>query len=309
VSLLASAPSLPSLLASHWQRAWSLDLAVALSAGLYLSGVARVRRRWPLRRTLFFLAGIAFVLLALQSGLGAYDARMLTAHMVQHILLTMVAAPLLVLGAPATLASAALPARRRRALVSLLARAQPLCRPRICLAVFAVVILGAHLPAFFDAALRNPSLLALEQISFLAAGLFLWLPLTSDHASAPHRLGGLGRILYMLVAMVPEDLLGAFLTRANNVVYAPYAAAAHALGISAVINQQQAGAIMWVGSSCLMAAGGLYAAMIAMIAEEQRATEAMVASIATQRAGVQETATGPAAAPTVAEVAANGGSA
>ena len=128
----------------------------------------------------------------------------------------------------------------------------------MCLAVFAVVIVGFHLPPLFDAAVRHPLVHACEHAAFLTAGLFLWWPLSDGDPVPSHRLGSIGRIFYMLVAMVPEDLIGAYLNRANTVVYAPYAASAHALGISAVLNQQQAGAIMWVAGSCIMAAGGLY---------------------------------------------------
>ena len=84
----------------------------------------------------------------------------------------------------------------------------------------------------------------------------------------------------MLVAMVPEDLIGAYLNRANTVVYAPYAASAHALGISAVLNQQQAGAIMWVAGSCIIEAGGLYSAMAMMSLEERRSSATMTKMLA-----------------------------
>jgi cytochrome c oxidase assembly factor CtaG len=270
MSVSATAPSLPSLLVGDWQAAWWLDAVALLYAGAYLWGAAR-SRRWLLWRSLSFLLGVAVVLVALQSGLDAYDDRLLSAHMVQHILLLMLAPPLLLLGAPVTLALRALPVRHRRVLALMLARSRPLTSPGICLSVFFLVLLAAHVPAVFDATLSDPPLHAFEHLAFLAAGLLLWWPLSNADPVLRERLGGLGRVFYMLAAMVPEDLIGAYLNRANTVVYQPYAAAARALGISAVADQQQAGAIMWVASSCIMAAGGLWAAMSAMSAEERRA--------------------------------------
>ncbi len=281
MSLLAAAPSLLSLPLRAWEPAWGLDFAVAVYVGLYVWGVARVgARRWPAARSAAFVAGVAVVLVALQSGLDAYDERLLSAHMLQHVLLLMVAPPLLLLGAPVLLALRALPPAQRPGLAALLARARKFARPLVCLAVFTVVVVGFHLPPLFDAAVRHPLLHACEHAAFLTAGLFLWWPLSDADPVPSQRLGSLGRIFYMLVAMVPEDLIGAYLNRANTVVYAPYAASAHALGISAVLNQQQAGAIMWVGSSCIMAAGGLYSAMAMMAVEERRSSAAMTKMLA-----------------------------
>lgn len=281
MSLLAAAPSLLSLPLRAWEPAWGLDFAAAVYVGLYLWGVARVgARRWPATRTAAFVAGVAVVLVALQSGLDAYDDRLLSAHMLQHVLLLMVAPPLLLLGAPVLLALRALPPAQRPALAALLARARKLTRPPVCLAVFTAAVVGFHLPPLFDAAVRHPLVHACEHAAFLTAGLFLWWPLSDADPVPSQRLGSLGRIFYMLAAMVPEDLIGAYLNRANTVVYAPYAASAHALGISAVLNQQQAGAIMWVGSSCIMAAGGLCSAMAMMALEERRSSAAMTRLLA-----------------------------
>jgi putative copper resistance protein D len=281
VSLLASAPSLLSLPLRAWQPAWGLDLTAVVCVGLYLWGVARVgARRWRAARTAAFVAGVAMALVALQSGLDAYDDRLLSAHMLQHILLLMAAPPLLLLGAPVLLALRALAPARRAALAGLLARARKLTRPPLCLAAFTMVIVAFHLPPVFDAAVRHPLVNACEHAAFLIAGLFLWWPLCDGDPVPSQRLSSIGRIFYMLAAMVPEDLIGAYLNRASTVIYAPYATSAHVLGISALVNQQQAGAIMWVGSSCIMAAGGLCSAMAMMAVEERRSSAAMIEMLA-----------------------------
>src|SRR5208282_3192007 len=94
---------------TRWQFAPVVTGFVVVAAGLYLWGVLRVRRRhparpWPLWRTGLFLGGLAVVVIATQSGIGSYDDVLFTDHMIQHLLLIMVAPPLLVVGQPITLA-------------------------------------------------------------------------------------------------------------------------------------------------------------------------------------------------------------
>jgi cytochrome c oxidase assembly factor CtaG len=281
MSLVAASPSLLSLPLHGWEPAPALDLIAGGYVLLYLWGVRRVgARHWPPARIAASVAGVAVVLVALQSGLEAYDDRLLSAHMLQHVLLLMVAPPLLLLGTPVLLALRSLPPSRGPALTALLMRARRLTSPPVCLAVFTAVVVGLHVPPVFDRAVRDPLLHGCEHAAFLAAGCFLWWPLSDAGPVPARRLGSIGRIFYMLAAMVPEDLIGAYLNHANWVLYAPYGASAHALGISAVIDQQRAGAIMWVGSSCIMAAGGLCSAMAMMAVEERRSSAAMARMLA-----------------------------
>lgn len=264
-----SAPSLPGLLVSHWEASWPLDVTAVLAAALYLLGTRRARR-WPARRTVSFLAGTGCVVVALQSGIGAYDDELLSAHMAQHMLLLMVA-PLLVLGGtPAILALRALPAGGRRRFARLLARLRPVTRPSACLAVFYATVLVTHLPWLYDATLRQPVLHEAEHLLYLIAGLLLWWPILDADPVRAHRLGGLGRLGYMLAAMPVMALVGAYLNRHAAVVYAPYGPAAHRLGASALADQAQAGAIMWVLGNVVTMAVGLWAAIDSLVAEERR---------------------------------------
>ena len=267
---IAAAPSLPSLLTGHWQAAWALDGAGATYAALYLLATLRLRERWPLRRTASFMAGIAVVLTALQSGVGAYDDRLLSAHMVQHMLLLLLAPLLLLEGRPLMLVLRAAAPEHRAALVRLLTRLGRFTGPYLCLGVFSAALITTHLPPVFDATLRHPLLHELEHALFIGVGLLFWWPLLDGDPLPSRRLGGLGRIFYLLGSMPAMALVGAYLNRAPEVVYGAYLAPARALGLSAVADQQQAGAIMWVGGSCLMIAVGLWVAMASMIAEERR---------------------------------------
>ena len=118
-------PSLWSLVVSHWQLSWSLELEAAATASLYVWASRRVRARWPLRRTASFLAGIGLVLVALQSGIDTYDSQMLSVHMVQHMLLLLLVPLLLLGGQPLLLALRAMPPRNRRAVARIVFRARP----------------------------------------------------------------------------------------------------------------------------------------------------------------------------------------
>ena len=216
------------------------------------------------------MAGVAVVLLALQSGVDTYDDRLLSAHMVQHMLLLLVAPLLLLEGRPLILALSALGAEQRAGLMRLLARTRPLVSPFVCLGVFSAVLIATHVPLFYQATLHHPLLHEAEHALFIASGLMFWWPLLDGDPTPAHRLGGMGRFVYLLAAMPAMALVGAYLNRAPSLVYADYAAPAKALGISAVTDQQQAGAIMWVGGSSFMIAVGLRLAMATMILEERR---------------------------------------
>ena len=265
-----SAPSLPSLVASHWTFSASVAVPAVGAAALYLIAIRRAGGLWPVRRTVAFLAGIGALILVLQSGIDSYDDRMLSDHMVQHLLLLVVVPPLLLGGRPVTLALRALPPSRRPGFARALNRSRPFTGPAQALALFAGVILFTHLPSFYDATLRHQALHDAEHALYVAAGLLLWSPLLDGDPGPRHRLGGIGKLVYLFLAMLPMTLIGAYLNRHATLVYPAYGPPARALGISALDDQAQAGAIMWVVGGSIMVAVGLWAAVAAMAAEERR---------------------------------------
>jgi len=267
-----SAPALPSLLVSHWQLGASVVAPATGAAIIYLGATRHVMSPWPTRRTISFLAGIACVLVALQSGIDGYDDRMLSVHMVQHMMLLMVAPPLLLGGRPVLLGLQASSPRRRRSLAKALNRGRIATGPLQSLAVFGAVIVLTHLPWFYDGALRHPALHEGEHALYLIAGLLMWSPLLDGDPAPRHRLSGVGKLAYLIVAMMPMALVGAYLNRHAALVYPAYGPPADALGISALNDQAQAGAIMWVVGGVIMTAVGLWAAVAAMVAEERRLT-------------------------------------
>ncbi len=261
--------NLVSLLWRDWQPTWNVDVIAALAACAYLTA-ARGIRSWPRWRTASFIGGVGAVVVALQSGIDPWGERRLSAHMVQHLLLLELAPLLLLGGRPALLLLRVTPRDRRPVLARWFARLSARARPLTCLGVFSVVVLATHLPGFYDATLSDGTLHELEHSLYLAAGLLLWWPVLDGDPVVSHRLNGLGRLIYVIVAMAPMTLIGAYLYRDATVLYQPYASAARTLGLSAISDQQQAGAIMWVLGSALMIAAGLWQAMAALVAEERR---------------------------------------
>ena len=265
-----SSPNLIALLWSHWQPSWGLEVQGAFWALLYLLCARRVRRGWPVLRTTSFLLGIACALIALQSGLDTFDTQLLSAHMIQHLLLIEVAPLLLVGGRPALLALQAAPVSHRPSLARGLRRLRPLTGAVACLILYSAVVLGTHVPAVQDATVRTPLLHDAEHAAYLLAGLLLWWPIVDGDPVSVRRLTGLGRLVYVMAAMGPMELIGAYLNRQTTLFYGVYAVPAHALHLSAVIDQQRAGAIMWAGSGMIMVIVGVWQALGALVAEERR---------------------------------------
>jgi putative copper resistance protein D len=216
-----------------------------------------------------FLAGLASSLVALQSGLGAYDDSLLSVHMVQHVILLLIAPLLLLWGRPVMLALRGLPRGGRARLAAAMVRLRPLGHWIVGLVVFYVVVLVPHIPVLYDAALRRPGLHDLEHLLFLGGGLiFLW-PLFGAPA---HRgaLSSVGGLCYVIAAMPSCALAGAYLNQAAGVVYAPYLAADRLVGIHALSDQREAGALMWVGAHLILTFVALWVLGTKLMAEERR---------------------------------------
>jgi cytochrome c oxidase assembly factor CtaG len=245
---------------------WSLDppllLALALAALTWSWMVWRVNRAHPRSpvpawRTAALLAGLAVLLVALQSPIDTHADDSFAVHMVQHLLLSFVAAPLLVLGAPMTvLLRFARPAVRRRLLLPLLhgRLLRALLFPPLTWALFAVAMWAAHFTPLFELSLESEPVHELEHLLFLATGLLYWLPAIGSEP-VPWRLGWSMRLLYLFVGMPQSSVLGLVIYAQGAVLYPHYAVL---LGGAALEDQRLAGTLMWVGSDLLsMVAIGL----------------------------------------------------
>jgi putative copper resistance protein D len=244
--------------ASTLLTGWSFDvevwLPVILAAWGYLVLVRSVDRahpanRVPRRRVWCWMAGLGVLILATQSPIGAYDTTLFTVHMAQHLLLTMVAAPLLLLGAPVTvLLRAASPEVRQDVILPVLHSrvVRFLSHPIVAWTQFAVVMWASHFSGLFDAALEDPLVHVLEHGLFLASALLFWWPVVGVDP-APRRLSHPLRIGYLIVGMPFSSFLGLAIFSATNVLYQHYATLSRDWGQPPLEDQQWAGGIMWAG--------------------------------------------------------------
>jgi putative membrane protein len=233
---------------------WQLDLpALAAAAGittLYLRGAKlRAVRGFPRpRRTASFLGGVAVVLCSQLGPAGVWSEVLFWPHMVQHLLLTLVAAPLLAHGVPVTTVRSALPARPRAALVRLARRSRRARRdlgapPPLVLATLAHIaaVWLWHWPPAYDAAVASPALHLIEHATFLATAVWFWSEVRATRRRGV-RTAGLATLCFAAM-IVQGGVLGALLTFAGRSLYAVYDGGA---GLTALEDQQLAGALMWV---------------------------------------------------------------
>lgn len=253
-------PARPSGL--EWLDDWSLPVitvgAICVAAALYVRGVRTVRERtpthtWPRGRSASFATGIALLLVAAVTPIGTYEDTLFSVHMVQHMLITMIAAPLLMAGAPVTLAIRASPPPFRRRILLPVLRSKPvavLTNPVTAWLLFAAILWGSHFTPVFDAALTNEWLHELEHAVYLTTACLFWWPVLGVDPSR-WRLPYPARVLYLFLAMPLMALLGMVLTSAPTPLYPTYASTAAAWGIDALADQRLAAFVMWAPSEVI----------------------------------------------------------
>jgi cytochrome c oxidase assembly factor CtaG len=226
------------------------------AAAAYVWGARRVQA-WPLARTAAFLAGLAALAVALIVLDGAAD-RTLVAHMAQHLVLVFAAAPLLVLGSPIALAlrAARSPARR-------LLRAPALAHPVVGWCALPAAMAITHFTGIYDLAVRHAAVHVAEHGVYLGAAAMFWRPVLGADP-VPHRPGLAGRLLYLLLAAAPLALVGVAMQSSTHVWYPAYA------GPSALADQRDAGALMWVGGGLALAVVTLCVAWSGVLREHRR---------------------------------------
>jgi putative membrane protein len=271
------------ILAPHWQADLPL-VGVVVAVGLYLLGARRrptaggshrqAAHPW---RTVSFLLALATILVALQPPLDSLVGLFLWAHMVQHLLLIGVAAPLMVAAAPWLRIWRGLPLGWRRGLARtvvtgrwsapLRRAAGFLARPGEAWLVFSVNLLAWHLPWMYDLALRNQAVHVVEHLSFLSFAILFWA-MVIDTPPFRSRLTPFQRVGYLLGAMTVSWGLALVLVFSAVPLYSYYAALAstpHLVagtlvftdpgGLTALADQELAGGIMWVPGSVPFSVG------------------------------------------------------
>lgn len=253
-----------------------------VSGSLYLAGVARLWRRSGTgagisrREAALFAIGWLSLVVALVSPLDPLGEALFSAHMVQHELLMLLAAPLFVVSKPLPAWLWALPESIRQALgrfVNRRAVAVPwqwLCRPAFAWSLHALVLWGWHAPPLFQAALFSPALHTLQHFSFFFSALLFWWAVLDRRRGVASATGA---VVYVFTTAVHTAVLGALLTFSRQVVYPAYLDTAPRWGLGALEDQQIGGLIMWVPCSVVYIVVAMMLVQRALRDSEQRVKE------------------------------------
>jgi cytochrome c oxidase assembly factor CtaG len=244
-----------------WSIPIWLTISVLVTGAIYLRGWLAIRSTRPSQfskiRLASFLAGLAVLWLAIGSPMDGFADVLLSAHMVEHLLLMSVVPPLLLYGLPVVPLLRGLPSGWRRRVLGPLFRALLLRRfgrwlvsPIVAWLAMNLALLGWHVPAAYDFALQHENWHVVEHLCFLASStLFWWCVLRPWPAGKQHQ--GWGILLYLVSADGVNTLLSAFLVFCGRPVYAYYLENPNPFHVSAVDDQMLGAVIMWVFGSII----------------------------------------------------------
>lgn len=283
----APAPTFPGVLAE-----WTFDpfavAGLALAAVAYRWAVRRVQAAHPgnphpAYRSWLFGGGLAAIGVALLSPIEAYEGTLFSVHMVQHMLLELVAAPLLLAGAPITLTLRVASPRVRRGLLTVLQSriVHLISFPVVAWVLFAAVNWGWHFSVLYDQALENTLLHYFQHATFLGAALLFWWPVIGADPS-PWRLPHPVRLLYLFLAMPQNSFLGVALLSASSVLYPHYLTNGRTWGMTPLDDQALGGVIMWVVGD-LAFLTGMMLVVVMWMRHEDRRTARLDARLAVDR--------------------------
>ena len=290
-----TALALPAAAAAHGDRvptselggAWSAEPAVLIPAGLllalFLQAWVRLRRRGrtdhaPMWRLVVFLAGLSVGVLALVSPLDPIaEEYLLSAHMLQHVLIGDAAVALVIVAVSGPIVFFLLPGpvlgpvARFRPLRGLLG---VLSRPAVAFAVWCVVIATWHVPAVYEAALESSPLHDLEHVTLVLAGLLVWYQLIDPARRAALTRGG--RLGLAVCLFAAGQVLSSVLLFSGRVLYGTYALQdERLLGLSPLTDQRLAGAVMMAEQTLAL---GTFAALLLLAADQAARSETVAAA-------------------------------
>ncbi|MGH3545474.1 MAG: cytochrome c oxidase assembly protein [Mycobacteriales bacterium] len=227
-----------------------LTVLLLAALGSYLFGVYRLTARgdhWPLSRTVCFcLGGLGTIALATLSGLGAYDSIMFDVHMVQHMLLAMVAPIFLALGAPVTLALRTFAQRPRKILLAVLHSriAAVLASPIVSFLLFIATPYVLYFSGLYPATLEHRFVHEVMHAHFLLVGcLFFWPLIGFD--PLPGRLPYPGRALLMFISMPIHAVLGLTIMQSSEILAGAYYASLDLAWLDPAARQNIGGGLLW----------------------------------------------------------------
>jgi len=276
---------LPGELLLWWSwKPWIL-VPLLVAGTVYALGLSRL---WghagrgsgvPVWRAASYAGGLAVLFVALVSPVDAWGAALFSAHMVQHLLLMVVAAPLLALGSPLIAGVWALPRRRRRQLAGAWKGSRAarggwalLSQPLGVWVAHTFFVWLWHVPRLYEAALGSEVLHVLEHATFFLTALLFWYVLVHARVHRWFRQGA--GVLYVFAAAVQSGVLGALITFSQRPWYPSHEAGAQAWGLTALEDQQLAGLLMWVPSSLIYVSAALLLFVGWLAASERRTARA-----------------------------------
>jgi putative membrane protein len=226
-----------------WWR-WSIHpstvIGIAALGALYLWAAHRLRRQPSLAQKIYFFSGLLLMFVSLNGPIhDLSDDYLFSAHMVQHLLLTLAMPPLLLLGVPGWMLSGPLSSRFVRPAARFFTRAP------IAFVVFNLAIAVWHLPPFYNAAMANHNIHILEHLMFMVAAVLMWWPLLSQVPELP-RLAYPGQMLYSFLMSIPMSIVAVYIAMSDHVLYPAYAAAPRVLPLSPLEDQLLGALIMWI---------------------------------------------------------------
>ena len=251
-------PTVDAFLRSWPSTPW-LTGSLLLSGAVYVCGWFVLHRRaagrWQSRHIVAFVGGLTAIFLALASPIEPFASFLLQVHMAQHLLLTMIAPPLLWLGSPLIPVLRGLPEPVRTYWVAPSMRSPTIrswfrrvTHPFLAFPLFTAAVWLWHVPAFYNVALRSTGWHYVQHVCFLGTALLFWYPVVRPYPSRPRWSSWL-LFPYLILADVQNTVLSALLTFSDRVLYSPYAEAPRIAGLSALGDQSAAGVLMWVPGS------------------------------------------------------------
>ena len=281
LALLADVP-LPDIWGNLGATAIAFTPSVLIGGvtALYLWAVWRVGRAdpenpWSARRTAAFVGAMVLVFFAIELVLGAYDDTLFYDHMIQHLLLIMLAAPLIAMGAPTELLVRSTTGGTHRVVTRVLdsTAAEVVGHPITGFVLYTVFIPVAHLTSLYNFTLTNDLAHDNEHLAFLLVGYLFWRPVVAIEPSR-HPLTPALRLVYLMLAVPVDTFCGLVLASTNHEMFSAYAHVQRTWGPSLIGDLHIGGSIMWVVGDSLMAL-----AMIPVAVQWVRSEEALTRQI------------------------------
>jgi putative membrane protein len=232
----------PFVTFSPWR--WSIHpstiVGIAALAALYAWAASKIDAPPSTSRKLFFASGLLVMFASLNGPLhDLSDDYLFSAHMVQHLVLTLVIPPLLLAGVPGAMLRRPLANRYVAPIARFFTRAP------MCFVVFNVTIAAWHLPPLYNAAMAHHGIHILEHLMFMASAVLMWWPLMSQLPELP-RLAYPGQMLYSFLMSIPMSIVAIYIAMSDHVLYPAYSAAPRIFPLSPLDDQLLGGLIMWI---------------------------------------------------------------